>query len=492
MKISQRVILILSLILLLQFVLRVPFLQEPLETDEGAYAYIAQRMLAGEVPYRDYFDHKPPAVYFIYAGIFALFGDSFTALRVFTAFFSLLITLSVFAIGYLFWGESGGLLSALLYAIFSGGAYVQGTSANTETFMILPMILAFYSFLVSERAEEKNKWKWLFAAGALSGLAVMAKQVALFNFLALFGFNLFFALKEKKEGAVYKAGIYLRNRFWWLLLGFALFPLLFVIYFWARGAFSDLINGVVFYNLAYSKTQVWWWGGLARVVFQENLLLWVLSAVAIVFLSLRGRNLLLVGWALASLAGVIAGKSFFGHYFIQVIPALVLLSTAALLFLFNNKKVILTVLIILVCAGLNIGHWVDFLLSTPEEISVKKYNTANFAIARDVASYVQSAAAPQESIYVWGAEPEVYFYSQRKAASKYIYYLPILFGSREYSLSAQDRVMADIGKDHPQYIVLANPEIRWPYLINLLALNYARVGEVAHWQIWERMEKWQK
>ena len=42
--------------------LRAPFLSLPLERDEGEYAYIAQRLAAGDVPYRDAFDQKPPAV----------------------------------------------------------------------------------------------------------------------------------------------------------------------------------------------------------------------------------------------------------------------------------------------------------------------------------------------------------------------------------------------------------------------------------------------
>ena len=40
---------------------RAAYLDVPLERDEGEYAYIAQRALLGEVPYRDAFDQKPPA-----------------------------------------------------------------------------------------------------------------------------------------------------------------------------------------------------------------------------------------------------------------------------------------------------------------------------------------------------------------------------------------------------------------------------------------------
>ncbi len=48
----------LALVILLSVVLRAGIVSIPLERDEGEYAYIAQRWLAGDVPYRDAFDQK--------------------------------------------------------------------------------------------------------------------------------------------------------------------------------------------------------------------------------------------------------------------------------------------------------------------------------------------------------------------------------------------------------------------------------------------------
>jgi hypothetical protein len=42
--------------------LRAPLHALPLERDEGAYAIIATRMMAGDVLYRELFDHKPTLV----------------------------------------------------------------------------------------------------------------------------------------------------------------------------------------------------------------------------------------------------------------------------------------------------------------------------------------------------------------------------------------------------------------------------------------------
>ena len=62
------------LVAALACVLRAPVAALPFERDEGEYAYIAQRWLAGDVPYRDAFDQKPPGVFLFYAAAFAVGG----------------------------------------------------------------------------------------------------------------------------------------------------------------------------------------------------------------------------------------------------------------------------------------------------------------------------------------------------------------------------------------------------------------------------------
>src|SRR6266542_3363292 len=62
---TQTILLAASLVLIVT-ALRAPLLPIPLERDEGEYAYIAWRLGHNELPYRDWFDQKPPAVFFIY------------------------------------------------------------------------------------------------------------------------------------------------------------------------------------------------------------------------------------------------------------------------------------------------------------------------------------------------------------------------------------------------------------------------------------------
>ena len=64
-------------------IFRVRLLDVPLERDEGEYAYMGQLILDGTPPYTEAYNMKFPGIYFIYAGILWLFGETHTAIHFF-------------------------------------------------------------------------------------------------------------------------------------------------------------------------------------------------------------------------------------------------------------------------------------------------------------------------------------------------------------------------------------------------------------------------
>ena len=51
----------------LLLLVRLPSLAQPAGADQGLYSYVGTRILVGELPYRDAWDQKPPAIHFVYA-----------------------------------------------------------------------------------------------------------------------------------------------------------------------------------------------------------------------------------------------------------------------------------------------------------------------------------------------------------------------------------------------------------------------------------------
>src|SRR6266540_2115682 len=170
---TQTILLAASLVLIVT-ALRAPLLPIPLERDEGEYAYIAWRLGHNELPYRDWFDQKPPAVFFIYWVALTLPFESIRAIHFVGLVFEAASTYALFFLGLRFMGRFWAWLGAALFAFLGADPLVQGTAANTELFMLCPLI---FSQIVFFTAATKNRRDVLSMtlAGALIGIAFMFK-----------------------------------------------------------------------------------------------------------------------------------------------------------------------------------------------------------------------------------------------------------------------------------------------------------------------------
>ncbi|HAX61744.1 MAG TPA: hypothetical protein DCX95_04175 [Elusimicrobia bacterium] len=136
------------LIFSFNFLLRFPFLNIPLERDEGEYAYISQIIGEKGIPYKDAFNQKPPGVFYLYRLVFSIFGEKILALRLFVVFYNFISIFLIYQIGKILKSADFGIISALIYAIVSSERRLLGFSANTEIFMLAPIIGSMYFILI--------------------------------------------------------------------------------------------------------------------------------------------------------------------------------------------------------------------------------------------------------------------------------------------------------------------------------------------------------
>ena len=161
--------------------LYLPFLAEPFMRDEGFYAAVAQLMLDGGIPYRDAFDNKPPMIFVWYALSFVMFGETVWAPRLLVSLLLSGTTLLVYLQGRLLFGRQTGLVAALAFALSIGLAVFE-TNANTEYFMLLPLVGSVYCFTLAERNFDTRLYV---LAGFLMGFAILTKDTAIFTLLLL-------------------------------------------------------------------------------------------------------------------------------------------------------------------------------------------------------------------------------------------------------------------------------------------------------------------
>jgi 4-amino-4-deoxy-L-arabinose transferase-like glycosyltransferase len=138
-------------------------------------------MLDGQVPYRDLFDNKPPLVYGWYALSFLLFGEHVAAPRIVASLLLSITTLALFAQARLLFPRGVAYLAATLFAVSTGVPFLA-LHANTEAYMLLPLVTSIAAFTVGMNSRRLG---WFFLAGVLGALAIGTKQVAMWNLVAL-------------------------------------------------------------------------------------------------------------------------------------------------------------------------------------------------------------------------------------------------------------------------------------------------------------------
>lgn len=457
---------ILLLILLLAFLIRIPFFSVPPERDEGAYATTAQIVLDGGLPYKDVVNFRAPGIYYIYALFFKVFGERVEALRIGSAIFAILTSFVIFKFASRMYGGSVGLLATLIYAVFSSGPLIQGSLANCETYMMLPVVAATYMFYLGYK--EQNR-QYYFLSGIVTGVAYLIKEAALPNLLLL----LFFLplTCDRSTKAIYLKQLF--KKILIIMVGFALPIIAFYVYLYVNNAFFDYLIGVYNWNRGYGTYNFdMFWGRLVgRGVYSlgsEYSFIWIASFMAVSVMVITDRtigNLYVILWILFSFVGVCLGSMFWPHYFIQMIPSLSIAAAYGLTKLYigskNERPLIKTVsLVSAVILSISMGYGIKtdykfYITYTPDEISRNIYGSDIFITAKKIAMYVKERTEPSDFVYQNRWDPEIYFLSHRRSPTRFIDH-PSITATPDV-IKAMDELRNDVFYKEPKYIIWFNP-----------------------------------
>jgi 4-amino-4-deoxy-L-arabinose transferase-like glycosyltransferase len=477
---TQTILLAAGLVLIVAAA-RAPLLSVPLERDEGEYAYIAWRLGYNELPYRDWVDQKPPAVFYVYQLALSLPFEPVRAIHFVGLLFSAVSVCGLFFIGLRFMDRSWAWLAAALFALLAADPLVQGTAANTELFMLCPLIFSQLAFLT---AAGKNRGNILFMAlsGALIGIAFMFKQVAVVNWFLVAALYPISSTEEKgRRDAV--------SFIMWSATGLLTVLGLVFLYFWSRGGLNEFVDNVFTHNLEYIgavETSVrleYCWGTLTTLV-RTQAILWAFAAAGLIAL-LMGRRakwfLFAGGWLIASMLGVSISGYFFPHYFQQLLPPLALLAAAGAEWiaafgfwevfpLWSRRSALGLMLAILPVVTI----WPFLFTYTPAESVRKIYPGDFFAEMPEFAQRIERMTAPEASVFIFGAEPELLFYAHRTSATRYIFLFP-LYGPYGNAREKQMAAATEIERARPSAAV---------YMPNALFFVSGTDQYFTQWSLW--------
>ena len=156
-------------------IIRIRLLDVPLEHDEGEYAYAGQLILQKIWPYQSpsLYKYKMPAIYFIYAVILAVFGQTHSAVHAGLLVANIATIIFLFLLTKKLLGSLAAITAAAAFSILSMSSSVLGFFAHAEHFVLLAALIGIWFLL---QAMDSYRWWKLSISGLLLGLGYLIRQ----------------------------------------------------------------------------------------------------------------------------------------------------------------------------------------------------------------------------------------------------------------------------------------------------------------------------
>ncbi|MEO6213004.1 MAG: hypothetical protein ABIP65_05190 [Vicinamibacterales bacterium] len=495
-------------------IVRLPSLVQPMGADQGLYAYVGDRILAGELPYRHAWDQKPPAIHYTYATLRAAWPSEGVVPLADLAIAAILAAL-LYALGGVLAGRAAGQVASLLFLFLSdpsfwrlGGVAVR---AQCETFIAALVTGALLLLATSRTGSPARK---TLAAGVLLGTAFAFKyNAAVYVGAAVVAMWLWGTLTRRNLAA--------------LGAGLTVAPGSLLAIFAASGALPELYDATITYNVRYSGET---YGGplqaatyLATFPVQHARVdaLWLLGGAGCVVLLIaswwKRERLAGPAWvAAACLSIAINGSRGLPQYFVQALPLLALTAACGGALLWTHRRVVNVIVLSVIAYGVwrvndfpklvaNTAHDTRYATSRMSrdahlarygDREQRKYSAQAMA---ELARFIGSRTTVTDRVYVFGFSSGAYVQAHRASASRFFWSRPVIvdFNASEpgYGIAG---LRTDLEQTTPALIALQirdwAPDVQdsaaffmsTPALRDYLLEHYARVECPAGFECWER------
>ena len=400
--------------------------------DEDYHIAAALNILHSKLPYRDFWYDKPPlnSLYYLLIG-----GYAGWPLRLLDTLYVLLVCSLAFRLARVWWGESEARVSAFLLAFFLTFYLPSAVIAfAADALMIAPHLAAIY-YAFARRA---------FLAGFYCAVALLINPKALFV-LAVCVVWLFPSLPL-------------------LSLGFAL-PLIAV---GALAVLSGSWDGYI--------EQVWRWGwiyaaqspvknplttGLIRTLDWLGFHAVLAGGAAFGLYRVSRKDRWKLGsWLAISFAAVSLGTRFAPHYFLHLLPAMVIAASRGIVLAWREYRKPATAffaLALLVPIARFAPRYVslaydDLLGRTPRWTDV-----VMDLDSRAAAHKIRASAQPSDTLFVWGYRPDIYVYTRLTSDGKFWDSQPLTGVPADRHLHMKDPIYGGPAAQNRQVLVKTRP-----------------------------------
>ncbi|MCX8081407.1 MAG: glycosyltransferase family 39 protein [Bacteroidia bacterium] len=448
------------------------------ERDEGAYSYYGKLFLEGKIPYKDFYEQKFPGIFIFYAFMIKLFGYSVEALHKGFAWLNLASALLLFFAVRLWINRYSAMAAALAFGIYSMNPYISGYTIQSEHGVAFFTCLGFF-FYILFRKSQKKKILHAFLSGLAFGCAFMTKTSGIM-FLFWGGFVLFLEYFIFPYSRNFKKGfLYCLSYIAGAAVVISLTFLIIII----KGAFDDMIFWSVTIPKQYVSQVPWeqgkqFLGYYWKTISSFSGWFWNIPLITLPLLLFVKRSLqdkvFLILFGLLSFAAIVPGYYFYGHYWIQMAPAIGILNgmfvfgisqMAENLFKIKWPYIPHALLVVLGIVAFNhvqsknkefFGYYSS--RANYNMILRQVYGENPFPECVEIARYLNTKMKPEDQLIVVGSEPQIYVYTNKKCPSRHAYFAAIVNSVPQHK-EWQREYTADIEKAAPKYLVFFNHRI---------------------------------
>ncbi len=426
-KSPYRIILLCCLVLLALG--RLPSTCEPLSQDQAVFTLGGKLLLQGETLYRDVFDHKPPAMFFIYTPIYWIFGPSGLGCALIDLLLHLLQLVLLYQLLRKLADEETAAFSVIIFTflllapVWSRGIRLLQAEVITNLLVLIMMHCCF-----SGRMDK--------GATILVGFCGAILFATKFLPLAFIVPPLLLLEKEELKS----------KRLWFYMsLGFFLGSLPWILYLSVTGAWSFFIAAVIHFNRCYAGalTNPPWTAFSAKMwaLWLPLLLAMYESIHAKKDDSLTKHRYVPMIWLAISFFILFIQRKFFYYHFLVLLPPLSWLAALGILRIYrfcpsvSEQKRKLTIALTAIIILLQLTalshkyfsfHEKYFFLRIQKDdfpaYAEKTQVTTNRTLLETVllAAAIKCYSKPNEELMVWGMNPLLYLWADRKPATEYI------------------------------------------------------------------------
>lgn len=431
----------------------------PFDRDEGFFGYGGQVLLRGGALYRDFIDHKPPLVFGLYALILRWVPSNPVSLHLVLHLWNALTAVVFYRLALRWFDRPTARWAVVLYSVLSSAAAVQGFTASTELFLLLPLAISLWALPPVEATGWRAR---LMLSGALGATAFWIKSQALPAVL-LVGVAAGLSPRGGPAG-----GRMARWVFWgagalaatvWVALPFA-----------ATGRWGDLWFWTFEYNRLYAAGADFWrvgvWGtgkNLGALALEHpGALALALGGLASDRSSFRSAGAWPLGLLGAGALGALPGFAF-PHYLALLLPGLAMTGAQGIAALerrrawsaLSPKGRALALGVGLVGAPLLLGFRY-YVAASGSETSVKLFGANPFVESALIADFLRRRSDSADRVFILGSEPEILLASERLSATPFVN-MRTLFDERWTGHAEQQRACLAILRDSPPPWIVGFP-----------------------------------